>query len=67
MIDESEKICYTVGRGRIGIFGRHKREMTEHKAAKKAKKGILSVVFSRTALIVVLILLQLGVLVSLAQ
>ena len=35
----------------------------EHKAAKKAKKGILSIVFSRTALIVMLILLQIGALV----
>ena len=35
----------------------------EHKAAKKAKKGILSIVFSSTALIVMLILLQIGALV----
>lgn len=41
--------------------------MIEHKAAKKAKKGILSVIFSRTALIVVLILLQLGALFALAE
>lgn len=32
----------------------------EYKAAKKAKKGVLSVVFSRTALIVLLILMQLA-------
>lgn len=32
----------------------------EHKAAKKAKKGVLSVVFSRTALVILLILLQIG-------
>lgn len=38
----------------------------EYKAAKKAKKGILSVVFSRTALIAVLILLQIGMLFVLA-
>ena len=41
--------------------------MIEHNAAKKAKKGILSVIFSRTALIVVLILLQLGALFALAE
>ncbi len=34
----------------------------EHKAAKKAKKGVLSVVFSRTALVILLILLQIGIL-----
>lgn len=33
----------------------------ESKAAKKAKKGFLSIVFSRTALILLLILLQIGV------
>ena len=32
----------------------------EYKAAKKAKKGVLSVVFSRTALVILLILLQIG-------
>ncbi len=32
----------------------------EHKVAKKAKKGFLSVVFSRTALVILLILLQVG-------
>lgn len=38
----------------------------EHKAAKKAKKGLLSVVFSRTALIVLLILMQLGLMLVVA-
>jgi len=37
-----------------------------NKAAKKAKKGLLSVVFSRTALVVVLILLQLALMMGLA-
>ena len=37
-----------------------------NKAAKKAKKGLLSVVFSRTALVVVLILLQLALKMGLA-
>lgn len=41
-------------------IGGMKRFTMEHNAAKKAKKGLLSIVFSRTALIVVLILLQLG-------
>lgn len=36
--------------------------MMEHKAAKKAKKGILSLVFSRTALIAALLLLQIAML-----
>ena len=34
------------------------------KAVKKAKKGILSVVFGRTALILALLLLQIGVMIS---
>lgn len=38
----------------------------KNKAAKKAKKGLLSVVFSRTALVVVLILLQLALMMGLA-
>ena len=38
----------------------------ESKAAKKAKKGFLSIVFSRTALILLLILLQLGMMFVLA-
>lgn len=38
----------------------------QNKAAKKAKKGILSVVFSRTALIALLILLQVGVIFGLS-
>ena len=37
-----------------------KLERMEYKAAKKAKKGVLSVVFSRTALVILLILLQIG-------
>lgn len=36
------------------------QNMKENSAAKKAKKGFLSVVFSRTALVMLLILLQLG-------
>ncbi len=38
----------------------------ENKAAKKAKKGILSVLFSRTALILLLIILQLAVMLGAA-
>lgn len=50
-----------------GAFGEVREKMAEHKAVKKAKKGILSVVFSRTALVAVLILLQVGVLAALTQ
>ena len=35
----------------------------EHKAVKKAKKGLFSIVFGRTALILMLVLIQLIVLV----
>ena len=39
-------------------------EYLDTKAVKKAKKGILSVVFGRTALILALLLLQIGVMIS---
>ena len=38
----------------------------EHKAVKKAKKGLFSIVFGRTALILMLVLIQLIVLVGVA-
>ena len=38
----------------------------EHKAVKKAKKGLFSIVFGRTALILMLVLIQLIILVGVA-